>query len=170
MPSISAVCLWGLVLSSAVAAQGWPQWGGPHRNFTVDANGLAEAWPAGGPKQLWSRALGEGHSSIVVDADRLFTMYSKGEQEFVVALDRTTGRTIWEKANAAPTAGPVEGVRRNASGARLCVQPPGLQEHGDRDRRRPGTVAHGVRSKDRRRDLEETDLPSVTVVAHRDHR
>jgi hypothetical protein len=41
MRSISAVCLCGLVLSSAVAAQGWPQWGGPHRNFMVDAPSVA---------------------------------------------------------------------------------------------------------------------------------
>jgi outer membrane protein assembly factor BamB len=95
----------GVVWSAAAAAQGWPQWGGPQRNFMVDATGLAETWPAGGPKRLWSRTLGEGHSSVVVDGDRLYTMYSKGDQEFVVALDRATGKTIWEKSNAAPTAG-----------------------------------------------------------------
>jgi outer membrane protein assembly factor BamB len=32
-------------------------------------------------------------------------MYSKGDQEFVIALDAATGKTIWEKGNAAPTAG-----------------------------------------------------------------
>jgi outer membrane protein assembly factor BamB len=32
-------------------------------------------------------------------------MYSKGEEEFVVALDAATGKTIWEKGNAAPTTG-----------------------------------------------------------------
>src|SRR5262245_21872623 len=56
----------------------WPQWGGPQRNFMVEAKGLAESWPAGGPKRLWSRALGEGHSSVVVDGERLYTMYSQG--------------------------------------------------------------------------------------------
>jgi outer membrane protein assembly factor BamB len=95
------------LLSTYAQAQSsnWPQWGGPQRNFMVETNGLAEIWPDAGPKRLWSRQLGEGHSSIVVDADRLYTMYSKGPQEFVVALDRATGTTIWEKANAAPTTG-----------------------------------------------------------------
>ena len=37
--------------------------------------GLASSWPAGGPKKLWSRALGEGHSSIVVENGRLYTLY-----------------------------------------------------------------------------------------------
>ena len=83
----------------------WPQWGGPHRNFMVDATGLAETWPAGGPKRLWSRELGEGHSCIIADANWLYTMYSKSNQEFVVSLDRATGRTIWEKGYAAPTTG-----------------------------------------------------------------
>ncbi len=100
---LSGLCLCWLVLSIAATAQSWPQWGGPQRNFMVEAKGLSETWPAGGPKRLWSRALGEGHSSIIVDADRLYTMYSRGEQEFVVALDRATGKTIWEKSYSAPT-------------------------------------------------------------------
>ena len=96
-----------LCSSAAASAQtaNWPQWGGPQRNFMVEAKGLAESWPAGGPKRLWSRALGEGHSSVVVDGERLYTMYSQGEQEFVVALDAATGKTIWEKSNAAPPKG-----------------------------------------------------------------
>ena len=105
MRTLGTLLSWWLMLGLAVAAQGWPQWGGPQRNFVVDAAGLSETWPADGPRRLWSRALGDGHSSVVVDGDRLFTMYGKGEQEFVVALDRTTGKTIWEKANPAPTAG-----------------------------------------------------------------
>ena len=100
---LSGLCLCWLVLSGAATAQSWPQWGGPRRNFMVEAKGLAETWPTGGPKRLWSRPLGEGHSSIIVEANRLYTMYSKGEQEFVIALDRATGKTVWEKSYAAPT-------------------------------------------------------------------
>jgi outer membrane protein assembly factor BamB len=102
---LGRLCLCWLVLSAAATAQSWPQWGGPQRNFMVEAQGLSENWPAGGPKRLWSRALGDGHSSIIVDGDRLYTMYGKGEREFVVALDRATGKTIWEKDYAAPTTG-----------------------------------------------------------------
>src|SRR5262247_2258386 len=65
----------GLIFLQAQAtAQTWPQWGGPQRNFMTDAKGLAESWPAAGPKRLWSRELGEGHSSIIVDADRPYTI------------------------------------------------------------------------------------------------
>ena len=96
-----------LSLSGRALAQtaNWPQWGGPQRNFVVDTKGLAESWPASGPKRLWSRELGEGHSSVVVDAGRLYTMYSRGEQEFVIALDAASGTTGWEKSYAAPTTG-----------------------------------------------------------------
>jgi outer membrane protein assembly factor BamB len=96
-----------LILTSSAFAQtpSWPQWGGPKRDFMVDVKGLAASWPEAGPKRLWSRELGEGHSSIVVDGDRLYTMYSKGDTEFVIALDAATGKTVWEKSNSAPTAG-----------------------------------------------------------------
>jgi outer membrane protein assembly factor BamB len=96
--------IWSGVAASAQTSD-WPQWGGPQRNFMVETKGLAETWPAGGPKRLWSRTLGEGHSSVVVDGGRLYTMYSQGEQEFVVALDAATGKTIWEKSHSAPTKG-----------------------------------------------------------------
>jgi outer membrane protein assembly factor BamB len=106
--SLRVLCLGFLIsLSMTASAQtsGWPQWGGPQRNFMVESKGLAESWPDSGPKRLWTRALGEGHSSVVADGTRLYTMYSQGEQEFVVALDAATGKTIWEKRNPAPTNG-----------------------------------------------------------------
>ncbi len=84
----------------------WRQWGGPNRNFVVEAAGLAEKWPDSGPPVLWSRPLGTGHSAILVDEGRLFTMYRVGNgrakqgpweaEELVVALDAGTGETLWE--------------------------------------------------------------------------
>jgi len=110
MRRLTAIVLWSFLSSggahlSPSTEQDWTQFGGPHRNFIVEATGLAETWPASGPKKIWSRALGDGHSSILVDGDRLYTMYSSGSREFVVALDRATGKTVWEKGDAAPTAG-----------------------------------------------------------------
>jgi outer membrane protein assembly factor BamB len=74
----------------------WLQWGGPHRDFTSDATGLAESWPGSGPKELWRRDLGEGDTAIVIDGERLFTMYRRGGREVVVALSTADGRTLWE--------------------------------------------------------------------------
>jgi outer membrane protein assembly factor BamB len=104
---VGQFCLVLFLLTASASAQtaNWLQWGGPQRNFMVEAKGLAETWPASGPKRLWSRELGEGHSSVVVDDGRLYTMYSRGDQEFVVALEAATGKTVWEKSYAAPTTG-----------------------------------------------------------------
>ena len=95
---------------SAPQTPGWPGWGGPRRNFTSDAKGLANTWPPDGPKRLWSRPLGEGHSSIIGEGGeggaggRLYTMYrpstgvrnSWKAEEIVIALDAASGKTIWE--------------------------------------------------------------------------
>ena len=86
----------------------WRQWGGPSRNFVVNTTHqfLADSWPEGGPRVIWSRPLGTGHSSILADDGMLFTMYRAGNgrarqgpwdaAESVIALDAATGKTIWE--------------------------------------------------------------------------
>lgn len=92
-------------LPNANAQAEWPQWGGPARNFVSNSKGLAASWPETGPKRLWSRDLGQGHSAIVVEGNTLYTMYSQGEQEVVIALAANTGKTLWEHKYDAPTAG-----------------------------------------------------------------
>ena len=113
----SALALALCALSSAPSAQApadWPQWGGPNRNFTSSSTGLAATWPASGPRRLWSRALGEGHSAVAVEGGRLYTMYRplgllamvrRSQEEVVTALDAATGKTIWEYKFASPTEG-----------------------------------------------------------------
>lgn len=81
---------------SLPASAQWPQWGGPNRDFISDATGLADQWPEQGPKQVWSRDLGDGYSAIVVDQGHLYTMYRDGKEEVVVALEADTGKTVWE--------------------------------------------------------------------------
>jgi outer membrane protein assembly factor BamB len=80
----------------------WPQWGGPSRNFVIEARGLAVTWPADGPRRVWKRALGDGYSGIVADDAAIYTMYRAGDQDAVVALDRATGTTKWESKYDAP--------------------------------------------------------------------
>ena len=94
----------------------WPQWGGPNGDFKADSSGLADRWPDGGPRQLWSRDLGDGYSSIACDGTRLYTMYRPTDEEknktdeVVVALDPASGETIWEFQYQAPF---VEGMDAN---------------------------------------------------------
>ncbi|HEX4999348.1 MAG TPA: PQQ-binding-like beta-propeller repeat protein [Terriglobia bacterium] len=84
----------------------WRQWGGPGRNFISSSKELADLWPSGGPRVIWSRPLGHGHSAITFDQSRLFTMYRPGRaasrttawesRERVIAMDAATGNTLWE--------------------------------------------------------------------------
>ncbi|MCP3978651.1 MAG: PQQ-binding-like beta-propeller repeat protein [bacterium] len=78
----------------------WPQWGGPTRDFKAPSADLAAGWPADGPAVSWRRPLGGGHSAILAEAGRLYTMYRAGEDEIVICLDAGTGKTIWEQRYA----------------------------------------------------------------------
>ena len=108
----SIICLMATLIASlgAPALAQWPQFGGPNRDFTSGSTGLASKWPAQGPKRMWSRKLGDGYSGIAVDRNTLFTMYRKGNREFVVALDADTGETRWKhRYSAKPFEGLSEG-------------------------------------------------------------
>ena len=96
------VLLATLTLTANAQSSDWAQWGGPHRNFVSETKGLATIWPATGPRRLWQRELGEGYSAIAVERGTLFTMYRKGDNEVAVALDASTGKTLWEYSYAAP--------------------------------------------------------------------
>jgi outer membrane protein assembly factor BamB len=101
------------VLAASLAAAGlladdWPQWGGPHRNFRASGAQVAASWPSSGPREVWSRPLGEGYAAIAAEGNRLYTMYRRGETEVVVALDAATGKTVWEHRYDAPA---LEGMR-----------------------------------------------------------
>lgn len=101
--SLTGLALFLLISGSAFAqTAGWPQWGGPNRNFKSESTGLASVWPETGPRQLWSRNLGEGYSGIVAADGSLYTLYRKGDDEIVVAIDAQAGKTIWEYRYPAP--------------------------------------------------------------------
>ena len=99
--------------TSDPVAGSWRQWGGPTRDFMSEAVGLADSWNEDGPPVVWTRPLGLGHSSIVVDGGVLYTMYRRSDEsarrggrgnrgggveasEVVIAMDAATGETKWE--------------------------------------------------------------------------
>ena len=80
---------------SVTGASDWPQWRGPNRDGISEEVGLLKEWPDGGPQVLWRVSLGEGFSGISVADGRVYTMFSEGDDEFVVCLDASNGKEIW---------------------------------------------------------------------------
>lgn len=79
------------------SAADWPQWRGPNRDGKSLETGLVAAWPAGGPRLVWkAQGLGEGYSSFAVVGGRLYTQGQQGGQQFVLAIDVSTGKPLWK--------------------------------------------------------------------------
>lgn len=114
LPVVALTALLAQNTGVAMAPGDWLQWGGPRRNFMIDAPSLAASWSQGGPRKLWDRSLGEGHSTILVEGNRLYTMYRaagmlsvvrRTQTETVAAFDATSGKTLWEYTYDSPTSG-----------------------------------------------------------------
>ena len=88
---------------AAATADHWRQWGGPEGDFQLAERPLARTWGEEGPPALWSRPLGKGYSAIAADGGVLYTMYRVEDDEIAIALDATTGKTLWEYKYSAPT-------------------------------------------------------------------
>jgi outer membrane protein assembly factor BamB len=88
--------------AKSVPSRDWLQWGGQGRDFIAPATELPASWPAGGPRKLWSRGLGDGLSGIAVEGEMLYTAYRRGSQEVITSLDARTGKTLWEYAYDSP--------------------------------------------------------------------
>ncbi len=100
--SLASVACAVLVAVPAWAAD-WTRWGGPQGNFTVAAQALADSWGENGPRELWRVPLGDhGHSTLLVEGDRVFAFVRRGDQDVLAALDAVTGKMVWETAYASP--------------------------------------------------------------------
>ncbi|MDB6033203.1 MAG: polyvinylalcohol dehydrogenase [Verrucomicrobiales bacterium] len=85
-----------IALASSVHGGDWPQWRGPNRDGKSTDTGLLKQWPEGGPKQLWkATGLGGGYSTPSVVEGRVFGSGYRGEEEYIWALDASSGKEIW---------------------------------------------------------------------------
>ena len=89
---VSALLCVAILTASATE---WPQWRGPNRDGVSSEMGILKEWAASGPQVLWKRPLGEGFSGISVSQGRVYTMFSEGNDEFIVCLNATDGQEIW---------------------------------------------------------------------------
>ena len=85
------------LLFALAASAEWTQWRGPDRDGKSTETDLLETWPEGGPKLLWKiDTLGEGFASYSIAGGKLFTQGQKDGQQYVMAIDTATGKTVWE--------------------------------------------------------------------------
>jgi outer membrane protein assembly factor BamB len=88
-----------VLLSGLVHASDWPQWRGPARDGISAETGLLTAWPAGGPRAIWTvTGLGEGYAAVSVAGGRVYTQGQRGSRQYVFALDVNNGAKLWEAA------------------------------------------------------------------------
>lgn len=93
-----------LVIVTALCQQGtaddkWTQWGGNQRDFDVENVQLSDEPQV---TEKWRRDLGNGYSAILCEGDRLYTMYRQDDDEHIVCLNRSNGKTIWDIDYPAP--------------------------------------------------------------------
>ncbi|HBI42624.1 MAG TPA: hypothetical protein DDY78_07160 [Planctomycetales bacterium] len=106
-----------LVLCTAtVSAADWPQWLGPNRDCSSPE--IVVPWKA--PlKVLWHKPVGDGHSSPVVAAGKVFlhTKVADKDKEEISAYDAKTGELLWHTAYDRPSFFSVFGVGPQATPA-----------------------------------------------------
>ena len=84
----------------ATADQDWFQWRGPNRDGISAETGLLQDWPKSGPPLAWRHTgAGNGYSSFSSAGGRLYTLGARAGTEYVIALDRATGKKVWEFQN-----------------------------------------------------------------------
>jgi outer membrane protein assembly factor BamB len=87
----------------AQTAGDWPQWRGANRDGISKETGLMKQWPADGPPLVWkANGAGRGYSTMAISNGRLYTMGLRGDREFVIAFDVSTGKEAWATANGSP--------------------------------------------------------------------
>lgn len=99
LPMVFAPAFASWKAEAATTDSDWPQWRGPERNGLSKETGLLQAWPASGPKQVWSiNGLGDGYGAVSVVGDRLFVQGGKGRDSSVHCLNKADGKVIWSTA------------------------------------------------------------------------
>lgn len=89
--------------SVSVQTQDWNQWRGPHRDGSVVSASVPASWPST-VRRVWRVDVGEGYSSPVVAAGRVFVHSRRDPDELVTAVDVQSGKVLWRQKYPAPFA------------------------------------------------------------------
>lgn len=96
---VHSLCAFLLVSITVLAQEpNWNQFRGPNSDNHAFSTGLAKSWGEGGPKELWRiNTLGTGYSNLCFYGDMMFTLGDFGDQSFVIAMDKKTGKELWKQ-------------------------------------------------------------------------
>ena len=87
---------WFVFLASAVQAADWSQFRGPNCSGTAPGRALLPAEIGPTTNVVWKTDLPPGHSSPVVVGDRIYVTGVHDQKLVTIALDRATGKILWE--------------------------------------------------------------------------
>ncbi len=106
--------LLALVLASFVSGEEWSQFRGPNGTGVSATTGLPDTF---GPAKnvVWKTELPPGHSSPVLTSDRVFVTAHNKEKLYVIALDRQSGKILWQKEVPRVREGRLQNVNGPAS-------------------------------------------------------
>src|SRR3954452_4861067 len=81
---------------TVTASDEWSQFRGPNGTGVSETKGLPAEF---GPKKnvVWKTPLPAGHSSPVLTRDRIFVTAHDKDKLYVIALDRQTGKILWQR-------------------------------------------------------------------------
>jgi outer membrane protein assembly factor BamB len=98
--AVVGALLMRLASAQQPAPREWSQWRGPNRDGISQETGLLQEWPKAGPRLAWrTNGVGNGYSSFSTSGGRLYTLGARAGIEYVIALDRATGKKVWETQN-----------------------------------------------------------------------
>ena len=81
-------------------AQDWAQFRGPSRDGVVPPAAVPAQWPASFDR-AWQVQIGEGYSSPVLAAGRIFVHSRQDPNEIVTAIDAAAGKVVWRQEYSA---------------------------------------------------------------------
>ncbi len=85
------------ILAGSCFAQNSFQWRGQNRTGIYNGEGLMEKWPEAGPDVAWvAEGLGEGHSSVSIYKNKIFTLGMTDAKGYLFCLDMK-GTLLWKK-------------------------------------------------------------------------
>lgn len=109
-----------LAMAAPAFADDWPQWMGPNRDGQWKESGILAKFPEGGPKKLWSTAIGGGYTGPSVVGDRVYVAdYQAADGKFannpgatskrqgkerLLCLDAKNGKEVWKHEYDCPYA------------------------------------------------------------------